>query len=190
MQKKSNKKKVVLSIFIVVIMVSSIAGFISFSPDEDSNKEIEYKNIKFTKINEQYTTIFNNNQITISKNPLLLEEQNMINPQKELNSAQKIYISINPKEDINRVVFELNNLIKVLRPKAITSCYIDIEECKKLPIKTCKDATNLNKVIILKKENTKTINYKNNCLEIIGSDNDIITFIDQLILSTITNENQ
>ena len=81
-----------------------------------------------------------------------------------------------------------NIFSQLISPKIINSCYIDSEVCKKLPVKTCNDAKDLNKVIIIKKENKTNIKYNNNCLEIIGNEIEIVKFIDKLILELIIQQ--
>lgn len=165
-------------------MITSVAGFI-FAPEDNNNQEKKvYKNIEFVRDENNRWLVNNRNQITITVSPTNLKEQNIINID-ELNSAEKIYLSLNPSQNLNRILLELNSLLPLLKPKIVSSCYVDLSECNTLPIKTCKDATNLNKVILINLDNRTNINYNNNCLEIKGDEKDIITFLDNLIVSLL-----
>ncbi|MBS3171551.1 hypothetical protein J4449_02990 [Candidatus Woesearchaeota archaeon] len=178
----TKKKKLILAIFISFLMISSIAGFITL-PANENNFEIKiYKGLEFSNINNKWVYLLNNNPIPLSFDPELLQEQDITSP-SELNSAGKIYVSSDQEESNNLIYQELNILTQLLIPKTVNSCFEDSEKCSKLPLKKCEDAKDLNKVIIIKKENNKEIKYRDNCLEIKGSETEIIRFIDQLILS-------
>ena len=165
-------------------MVTSIAGYIFVPQDNLNSQTKKYKNHEFVNINVRLTTNFNAQQVSILKSPELIQEQNVVSI-STLNSAEKIYLSFNPTENVNRILFEINNLLPFLKPRVITSCYEDMKECKSLPLKICNDATDLNKVIIIKIENNTNLNYNKNCLEIKGSEENILGFIDDLIISAI-----
>lgn len=178
-------KKIIVALFISFLMITSIAGFI-FAPDESTvNLEKKYyKNLEFTRENSRWVTNYNGVLVPIFTIPDLLQEQNIVNP-NELKSSQKIYISVNPKQNLGNVFNELNSLTNALNVKIVTSCYEDNEECKKLPLKTCKEANNLNKVIVVKIDNSSILEYNRDCLTIQGTEKEIIGFIDNLIVSLI-----
>ncbi len=175
-------KKTLIAVFIAFLMITSIAGFI-FTPE--SNTQIKkYKDVDFARDGDRWTTDFGGKRISILADPESLQEQKIVSI-NNLNFAEKIYLSINPKEDLGRVSIELNSLLSLLTPRVVNSCYVDIDECKSSPIKQCKDATISNKVILIKLENTTSINYHQNCLEIKGKEDEIIKFLDSMIVSAI-----
>ena len=180
----NKNKKILISIFIAVLMTTSIAGYIFAPQSEDNTQKKKYNNLEFIREGERWTTDINGRKISIFSDPGALSEQKTISI-TNLNLAQKIYLSVNPTENLNRISAELNNFLPLLTPRVITSCYVDIKECKSLPIKTCNDATNLNKVILIKIENITAVNFHGNCLEIKGSEEEILKFIDNLIVSTV-----
>ncbi len=183
----AKKKKLILALFISFLMVTSIAGFISLPSDNSNIETKQYKGLEFSYINDKWVAFVNNIPIQLAFDPEILGEQEIVNLNK-LNSAEKIYISTDQNETGNFLIYqELNSLSQLLIPKTINSCFEDSQECVKLPLKSCEDAKDLNKVIVIKKENNTNIKYNNNCLEIIGSESEIIKFIDQLILSSLTN---
>jgi hypothetical protein len=102
---------------------------------------------------------------------------------QDLNSAQKIYLSINPNENIQQAYAYFNTNIKpLLNTILINSCTINIEKCADLPLKTCADASQFQKVIILKESNSTKIEYKNNCLYLSGNQEELNKEIDKLTL--------
>ena len=179
-------KKILISVFIAILMITSIAGFIAFPQTKTIDEKKFYKDLEFTREGDRWTTDANNQKISVLINPEEIKEQDI--KAKDLFSSQKIYISVNPKDNLGRISQELNNLFNLLNKRIITSCYSDIPGCESLLIKTCKDATNLNKVIIIKIENNTNIKYNPNCLEINGDEKEIVNIIDYLIVSSIKNE--
>ena len=184
---KIKRTKIILALFICFLMITSIAGFISLpEPNQDNNFETKtFNGIEFKNINNRWVTLVNNNQIALSFDPEIIGKQDILNIQ-ELNSGEKIYFSTDQNSTDQRIYQEINSLTALLKPKAVNSCYEDSEKCKTLPLKTCNDAKGLNKVIIIKKQKITNIKYNNNCLEIIGTETEIIKFIDQLILSLLS----
>lgn len=168
-------------------MVTSIAGFI-FIPDRNPNEEkIVSNGIEFVRNNDRWFATVNNNQYSVLVSPDQLSTQNIIKL-NDIRKAQKIYISANPKQQNQRILAELGYFLSFVNTKIVSSCYADIPECRALPLKTCKDATESNKVIIVKLEDNTSINYNNNCLQIAGSESEIVKFIDKLMISVMKNE--
>lgn len=184
-EESSNRGKYlvgVLALFIISIMVFSVLSLTS----EDTEEKIKYKDQLFVKTNQGWQTYINNQQYIFAYNPLELE--NITLPANfninKLNSAQKLYLSFNPEEDIYLAMQEFYTLLKpLLTPKMQESCFIDIEKCSKLPLKTCEDATPDIKVILLKEDNLSKIDYQYNCLTLQGDSENLIKNIDKLSLN-------
>jgi hypothetical protein len=185
---KIKKRKLIIAVFISLLMITSIAGFISLPSDNQNNFVTKtYEGIEFANINNKWVTNRNNIQIALSFDPEVIGEQDIVNINL-LNLGEKIYFSSDQNETNFRIFQELNQLTQLLKPKVINSCHIENEICKNLPLKTCSDAKDLNKVIVIKKDTIKNIKYANNCLEISGTETEIIKFIDQMILSILTKK--
>lgn len=182
--KKSKGKKILLPIIICFIMITSILGFMSSSDSE----KVKYNRYKFNKINNGWLTYYNNNKIILSNNPNELENYEIKVDLDELNSAQKIYLSTNPKDNLFLGNLQ-NNIFPFLIPKIVVVCYKDSEDCVNLPLKNCSDADKNVKVILIKKSEDSKFYYKNNCLVIQGNQEDIIKMIDKLTLELLFNEN-
>ena len=184
---KIKRNKIILSVFISLLMITSIAGFIGL-PESNPGNDFETKTfngIEFQNINNRWVSV-DNNQIALFFDPEIIGKQNVLNIQK-LNSGEKIYFSTDQNStDNQRIYQEINSLTALLKPRAVNSCYEDSEQCRTLPLKTCEDAKDLNKVVVIKKEKITNISYNNNCLEITGTETDIVKFIDQLILGLLS----
>lgn len=182
---KSNKiVKIALPIFICCIMITSILGYMNSS----SSEKIKYKGYKFYKIEDKFVGYINDVKVILMNNPNELENYSINLNLDSLNSAQKIYLSINPKDKLFLGTLE-TNIFPFLIPKLIISCYEDNEECANLPLKTCNDANQETKVILVKKDKNSKFYYKDNCLVIQGNQEEINKMIDGLTLGLLFNEN-
>ena len=183
MEPKRKKIKILLPIFICLIMITSILGFMSSSDSE----KVKYKGYVFREINNGWSTYIKDKQILLVNNPDELKENSTGVTLEKLNSAQKIYLSINPEDNLFLSGLQ-NNIIPFLTPKLVTACYEDTDACINLPLKDCKDAVNSIKVILVKKSENSKFYYKDNCLVIEGDKEEIIKSIDRLTLELLFNE--
>ena len=189
MKKNSNKSKILISIIIIFLMITSVLGFISLS---STSTKINYKGLKFKNIDDRWIAIINNQQIinavvfviiSLAFSPEELPNNPTIISLNDLNSAQKIYVTSNPTENTQQAQIEFfNNLMPFLSPILIQACTEDIPQCSEKPLKTCQDATPTTKIILFKESNQTLINYQNNCLTIQGKGQDLIKKIDSLVL--------
>ena len=178
------KKRLLLPLFICFIMITSILGYMSSSDLE----KIKYKGYKFNKVDNGWLTYIDNKKIILSSKPSGEISNNLKISLNELNSAQKIYLSINPKDNLFLGYLQ-NNILPFLVPIIVVSCYEDNEDCVNLPLKDCKDANKDIKIILIKKDKNSKFYYKDNCLVIQGNQEEINKFIDKLTLELLFNEN-
>ncbi len=178
------KKRLLLPLFICFIMVTSILGYMSSSDLE----KIKYKGYKFNKVDNGWLTYIDNKKIILSSKPSGEISNNLRISLNELNSAQKIYLSINPKDNLFLGYLQ-NNIFPFLVSRIVVSCYEDNEDCVNLPLKDCKDANKDIKIILIKKDKNSKFYYKDNCLVIQGNQEEINKFIDKLTLELLFNEN-
>ncbi len=181
--KKAKGKKILLPILICFIMVTSILGYMSSS----SSEKVKYKGYKFNKINSGWLTYINDKKIILINSPNELENYDIELDLDELNSAQKIYLSINPNDNLFLGNLQ-NNIVPFLIPKIVVACYEDNEKCVNFPLKDCKDASDYIKIILIKKSENSKFYYKDNCLVIQGSQEEITKMIDKLTLELLLNE--
>lgn len=174
--------KIFLSVFISLIMISSILGYM-FVEREQS---IKYKGYKFVNINENWVADVNKEKVFVSERPDLLT--NISTPDLSLgylNSMDKIYLSLNPEEKLSSSLYLFSlNILSKLKTKLIEACIEDSEECKDLPLKTCDDATDRAFVIIIKR-GSGNYKYENNCLTIIGDNEYALRYLDKLALDLL-----
>lgn len=177
------KSKIFISVFISLIMVSSIIGYMF----GDSEESVKYKGYKFVNNNGNWVANINNKQIILSERPDLLEDISV--PEIELsylNFMSKVYLSLNPEDKMEATLYLFaQNVLSNLNPKLIRSCINDSAECKEMPLKSCQDATN-NIFVIVIKRGEKSIDYKENCLTITGDAEAIIKYLDKLTLEILT----
>jgi len=173
------KKNLILPLFIITIMVLSVLGY-SIGSSTTSNK-IKYKDYTFIQTDNGFVTYINNQQIFLFNNPNDLLDIKIPVKLSELNSANKIYLTINP--EINTALSPFQNIFPVLTPRIVQACIKDSDICSNLPLKTCLDATSLNKIIQIQFSETPSITYKNNCLLIQGTTKDLIKQIEALTLN-------
>ncbi|MAG20179.1 hypothetical protein CL618_01980 [archaeon] len=181
MKKESNRPKIIISLFIIFLMISSVLGFISVQ--SSSVKTIKYKDLKFKNIDDRWVTIISNQQVSLKYSPESLPNNPTIITLNDLNSAQKIYITNNPQENTQEAQSEfLGNLIPFISPSLVQACSEDIPSCSEKPLKTCQDATSSVKIIQFKQSDNIIVNYQDNCLLIQGNNQDLIKKLDKLVL--------
>lgn len=181
--KKGKKRKILLPILICFIMITSILGFMSSSGSE----KIKYEGYNFNKINNGWSIYKDNTRIILLNNPNDLEDYEVRIGLNDLNSAQKIYLSTNPEDNLFLGTLQ-NNIFPFLTQRLVFSCYEDNEKCKDLPLKTCDDADENTKIILIKKSENSDFYYKDNCLVIQGNKEEISKMIDKLTLELLFNE--
>jgi len=184
MKQQKDRKKLIVTIFIIFIMVSSTLGFIlGFSNNSDNQQTREYNGFEFVQhTSGRWITNIGNNQVALINYPEDIEEVSFPSflSLNELNSANKVYLTYNHGEPINLVLSELQFLTPYLNKPLIQACTEDMEGCESLPLKTCDDATKTEKVIQLSLSNkTDSINYYDNCIFLEGEN--LLKPIDRLI---------
>jgi len=174
-----------MPLFLAGIMIFSVIGFSLGSSQSDTTKE-KYNGHMFRQSNQGWITYINDQPIIISQNP------NLLNPISlpglsldQLNSANKRYFTINPADNLQLSLAYFNQNFGPRLKSTVIACIEDSEPCKDLPLKTCEDATLTEKVIQINLANESSMTYQNNCLHIQGQKQEIINFVDSLILQLL-----
>jgi hypothetical protein len=135
--KKSN---LILAVFILLIMVSSVIGFI-YSPKDQNNpnqNSIDYKGFKFQITNDnRFITNFNGNNIIFDYNPNELKDINVPNFQL---TKDKVYLIFNPDERDNNLDYAISKIAYNLQFKnirGILACSTEKNCPNEIPIKDC-----------------------------------------------------
>lgn len=173
MRQKKEKRRIAMTLFIVLIMIGSVAGFVVNygSPDQDLDT-FEYNGHTFTRTNQGFVTTVNNRQVQLVLDPQIVESIPSDSVSiSEFNSASKIYLTFNPDDNFNTAASYFHSSIGPhLHLPIFQACTEDIGGiCEDLPIKTCEDATNEEKIIVFQKNDDNSVTYENNCLIIQGS---------------------
>ena len=166
MRKKKNTG-VIVSIFLAVLMVSSIAGYIA----NQNSGSIRYKGKKFTQTTDGWKTTIDGQTHYFAYAPPEVESIDF--PSMNLQSAVEIDMTYDPldryKESIAQSLFELSSSLgqkKIYLRQGFTS-----KNEFGLPIITCNDSSATVPVISFRDSNTTGIRQENNCL-IVESNND------------------
>lgn len=176
------KKNIIVPIFIASIMILSVLGY-SLGSFEKTNK-IKYKEKTFVQSEQGWTTYIGNEKLLLFNNPNDLSNITIPVTLQELNSANKIYLTLDiDKPDISNAYLLFQNILPVLKPQIVTACINDSAKCYDMPLKSCSDATSLNKVIQIQYSEQQLMTYKNNCLLIQGTQKDLIRQLEALILA-------
>ena len=170
--------KIILTIFIAFIMVTSVIGFIWSSGSTEDNFEIlEYNNHEFKNVNGKYLLDINSNEYIFDNSPYDLGDINLDNFNLESN---KYYILFDPSDKDLNMEYSIQKLYLVLSSLGINvqlACSKE-EGCdNNLPIKTCEDYS------FYFKKSTNTKIYKDNlCLVIEGNNEGMSKAIDKINL--------
>ncbi|MBI2508203.1 hypothetical protein HYV89_04585 [Candidatus Woesearchaeota archaeon] len=176
-------KKHFMSIFIASIMILSVLGIaIQYTTDSEN---IKFRKQKFTPYQGGWITYKDNKQIIIPTQPDLLQYQQVPDITfTDLNKANKIYFSSNPKNQLpQQALFSIQNNIFPYLNNVIISCIEDSEACVSLPLKACKDAGQEAIVIQAQLSESQETTFNNNCLLIQGPTHLITQQVDALVLS-------
>ena len=93
-------------------------------------------------------------------------------------SLTKVYLSVNPQENIK---YAINDLYNNFEFKQIAlACYEDNEYCEDMPLKNCEDATAYIGVIVLSEANETKVSLDGNCLTIEGED--LLKIVDGVVV--------
>ena len=180
-------KKVLVSTVIGFILVISTFGVIFYGTG-DSVETYKYKDKIFVKAAYGWAVSLNGAKVVIETDPRELD--NIEVPEiniAQLNSAQKVYLSVNPNDDgLARTVAAFNTYIRpYVTTLWIPACSVDDEKCSNAPLKGCGDASITIRVIEFKEDNETKISYKNNCLLVQGKEPELTRYTDRIILKML-----
>ena len=169
--------KIILTLFIAFIMITSVIGFIwSSGSGEETYEVIEYNGYEFKNINGRYLVEVNSNEYVFDNSPYDLED---LDADFSLES-DKYYLLFNPSERDNNIDYFMQKLYLTLSYQGINvQLACDREEgCDpSLPIKSCDDYS----FYLKKSENTK-IYKENNCVVLEGDNVGLNMAVDKVNL--------
>ena len=163
---RGTRNTVILSIFIIVLMGSSVLSM--YGSDDDNVNFEKYNGHDFVFDGATWSTFIGNEIVSIRTNPNDLKNVTInklnLNP---FNFVQKIYITFDPDTQLNNAVTELFREIE-FPARVHRSCPEDNEFCSELPLITCKDSDDTIGVIYLKYSDNYNAELNDNCLVIEG----------------------
>ena len=168
-------------------MISSIAGFIVGSP-LDNGEKIEHNGYTFILTDRGYLTYLGDNQVLISSDPRNVQLYKGLEDftLEKLNSANRIYLTFNPSDNLQSSFAYFDANIRPRLIKSITAaCTTDSPGCEDLPIITCEDATANNIVIQIESSEFSSITFNNNCLLLQGNQFSLPILFDSIILDLL-----
>ena len=173
------KSQLIIVIFIVVIMVSSVIGFVNVKQDNNLNQNsIDYSGVKFNIDNNgRYQANINDKSFIFDYLPDEIKDINL----PEFNvQGEKYYLIINYSEKDNNIDYSLNKLgytLNLLGIRAIIACDNE-ENCNlDLPVKDCS-----NNAFYIKKSNVNKVYLQDKCITIEGDNLGISKIIDKINL--------
>ena len=167
-----NKKQLAMTVFIVFIMVFSIAGFVlNFNLDQ-SGQEIAYKNYKFKRLqNGVLLTKINGQEIPFTYFPTEVTGENDTalpnGTLSRLRGKTMVFITYNPNESQADIMGSVAYDVE----KALTGHYrvfvqpsFTIQTQYPLPAVTCANSTAYAPVLMLMQSNATQIISKGSCI--------------------------
>ena len=175
-EEKDRKMKMWLTIFIVVVMAASTAGFaVEFSSNSESNT---YKGIKFTRTDQGWQP----KGYSIFTTYLPQDVANVT------SSGTFSYTDFSSKAYLISSPYLQNDAVELLRYLPITNlqqaCLKEDENvsyCSNVPIKSCADANSQSAVIIIKEGNQSSVEYKGYCLQLTGDSSSMLKVADRAL---------
>jgi len=174
-EEKDRKMKTWLTVFIVVVMAASTAGFaMEFVTTESKS----YNGIKFTKTDQGWQP--KGFQITTSYLPQDLENLT--------SEGSFSFNDFNSKAYLISAPYMRNNALELLRYlplKNLQSACLPEDEnvsyCSDLPLKSCSDANPQNAIIIFTESNQTSVKYSNHCLKLEGDSDSMLKSADKAL---------
>jgi len=169
-------KKVIISIFIIVVMVLSVLGFM-LGNNEDStitNNGLNYNNFKFARINEKYILDKNGKQYYFDYFPD--ELQNITVPSFTITSPKYYFIFTPGEKDINMEysMQKLQYSLSQFNIMIVLACDSE-ENCPDIPIKDCNDYS-----FYFKRSENNTISFDENCIILEGDNQFLSQAVDKI----------
>jgi len=182
-EERDNRTKRIFSIIVVLILALSTAGFALLSSSERQNEGNAYYDFDFSPTNEGWQTSVGGYYILTQYLP---QDVEYINHSGMLNKDdfQGIVYFVTNTESETQTAKELSRLITAVKKDYACLPENQGEECLNKSIKSCGDATRIQKIIIFNETESNgnaSVIYENNCLLIQGNSEELIRATDKAI---------
>ena len=165
-------KSLLLPLFLALILILSTFGIILNSSEDSSEAQtIEYNGYVYTQIPQGWKVKKDTITILFHYTPQELAAMPNIAsiPLATLQQSRKMYIARSPLNDTSMAEAAFQGGIQpLLSIQAIPACWEDGTGCENKPLKSCKDATDSEKVVVFKAANASetSITYEDSCLAV------------------------
>tara|TARA_Y100000310_G_scaffold17319_1_gene17199 strand:+ start:191 stop:757 length:567 start_codon:yes stop_codon:yes gene_type:complete len=179
---EKQRKNLFFPIFIAIILVSSILGFIW--KDQGSTDIKEYNGYKFTKTEKGWVTQIGEKQVFFDYYPAEIED--IVFPSLS-RDVSKIYIAFNPEQkdtNIGYILQKTSDSLSNAGIKPVFACIKDSPECPDIPIINCE---NNDLVIQILKADEAKIFKQDNCIILEGNSAYLNKAIDKLKLNLLVS---
>ena len=183
-EERDNRTKRIFSLVVVIILALSTAGFALLSSSGRQNGGNAYYDFEFSPTSEGWQTSVGGYYIITQYLP---QDVEYINHSGILNKDdfQGIVYFVTSTESEIQTAKELSRLITAVKKDyACLPENQENEECQNKSIKSCEDATRIQKIIIFNETESKgnaSVVYENNCLSIQGNSEELIRATDKAI---------
>jgi len=158
------KMQIFMTLFIAIIMISSVIGFLYIPNDQQQPGVLEFNKIKFyPQQNNKYLATYNNQQLLFDYLPSQLSTITL--PVLYPINTGKLYIIYNATEADSSTFYLIEKLsynLNLLGKPASQAC-VSEQDCPDIPIKDCNSPS-----IYLKKSNTSRMYNEESCIIIEG----------------------
>ncbi len=185
-KQKKDRKKTFIGIFIGVIMLASSIAF-AMTSNYESKQETKYKDYVFTKEGSYWQTTTGGSVIKTQFLPQDVESISLKGYVNKNDFSNKAVYVIAKTEQEKSAVYEFSQYISPLRMQLACVPGDTNELCKDLPEKTC-ETLQSGEALITVQDTTKTtnetsVNYKTNCLDIQGNEENLVKAADRTIFA-------
>ena len=168
--------KIFVTLFIIVIMITSVLGFIAIQSGSNNNSQTTKKinDHKFDLINGRWVTSINGQQFVFDSLPDQLKgyEVNDI----KLNTKNYIIYDFS-KNDLENELIKLELTLRLTGNGGVRACLNEKECDNELPIVNCND---VNGFYFKLNYETKDVTKDGNCIAIEGTSYQISSYIDYI----------
>ncbi len=181
-KEKRNTGAIIIGIFLVVIMIGSVAGIIGIFSEDNAAKPTTYNGFEFTQTQNGVTTKINGQDYAFVLAPDVVATMKLPTNFKDWNKFDKIYLSADPTTRMSAAFQEFTRFRPVYGiSSGIPACYEDSDECQlnNYPLKDCSDASSTVAIILLRETQYSNVSMEGNCLVIEGSVLDAVRYFDR-----------
>ncbi len=175
MKETSSKKNMFFVLFIALIMITSVLGFVMRG--DSSNSSYEYNGYDFIKVEGKWVIYIDDKYFSFDYLPSEVSDVDVGN--FELGSG-KIYIAYLPAEKDSVIEYNMLRLYDIIQYRGVLPVFACTGEdgCPDIPVVTC---DNENKVIRFKKLDDYGVAIEDNCVILRGEGTDLTKVTDRFI---------